>query len=162
MKRKYVLRISTLIIILMFLLMLLLSSPVAAAGTGTYNCYAITDNTPGGPTAQAACPPPYTISGPGPNSATFTCSYSFSDSNPTGTGSNHRATLTVSPPGPPLGGVSTGWVPLGAGGSASGSISVGPLTYRTPASWIVTLEVWCTDISTGQTAYTSVTVTVTG
>jgi len=162
--KKLSIRLGAIISTAIFFLVPLLSSPVAAAGTGTYNCFADTDNTPGGPTAQAACPPPYTISGLGANMATFTCTYTFIDSYPTpGTGSNHRATLTVSPPGPATGQASTGWVFIVAnGGTVSGTISVGPLPYTPPASWSVTLEVWCNDVFSGNTAYATVTVTVTG
>ena len=162
--KKLSIRLGAIISTAIFFLVPLLSSPVAAAGTGTYNCFADTDNTPGGPTAQAACPPPYTISGLGANMATFTCTYTFIDSNSAGTGSNHRATLTVSPPGPATGQASTGWVFIVAnGGTVSGTISVGPLAYTPPTSWSVTLEVWCWDLASGGApAYATVTVTVTG
>lgn len=146
----------------MFILIPLLSQPVAAWGTFTYTCFANTNNTPSGPTATASCPPPYYLNGTGPNSAAFQCNYTFIDSKPGGQGSWHKFTLTVTPPGAPVGQVSSGWVFISAGGPAV--ISSRKYTYgpygSPPPTGVVYLEVWCQDVQTQQTAYSSKSVTI--
>ena len=153
-KKYNKIKLSVILIITTLILIPLLSSPVSAAITWNIgNTW--TNNSPAGPTAggvligagsaraDPATPPPNSI-------VTFTCTYSFVDTNPGGIGSFHQATMTVTPPGPPAGVVSTGVIfRLPGGGPVVGTLSVGPLTNPKGTVYTITVQTTCTDVSTG-------------
>ena len=151
-KKRKIIRIGTLICLLLFLLIPLLSSPVAAAFSVTAR--ADTDNTTAGPAAWITLPGgPYPIIFPdvGQTVGNFYLEYYFNDNNGPGSGSWHRATMNITRnPGPNPGSTSTGWVFLGPGGSASGTLSiVDNYNFGTTYIWTVNLAADCWDNSSG-------------